>query len=248
MQAADPAAAGYDPLSPPPPARGSGPVTVWRFARWMAQVDGRRSVLVLLVELVSGLLPVASVWVARYAFQDAIGVFAGRTPVGPLLGWVGAWAGVSLLQAASWPLLQVIMERVRQELEDALQLRLQQKAAALRLEVFERADFYDILRRAREATRPGFFLNLLLSLLNLPGAAVTLVAMAVVVGRWSPWLLAATIVAAIPNPLAEILSARASFFLEREQTARSRLRGYLAGLLTSREAAAGCAPLRWGPG
>gem|GEM_PF-2795108 len=38
-------------------------------------------------------------------------------------------------------------------------MRLQRKAARLRLEVFERSDFQDILGRAREAAGPGFFLT-----------------------------------------------------------------------------------------
>ncbi|HVB11011.1 MAG TPA: ABC transporter ATP-binding protein [Bacillota bacterium] len=233
---ADLAAEGYDPLSPPRPRPGpAAPVTVRRFAAWVAQTDGPRTAALVVVELVRGLSPAAIVWVARYGFQDAVGVFRGATPVGALLYWVAAWAGLTLLEQAAWPVIQIVVERVRQEMEDSLQLRLQRKAAALRLEVFERADFYDILSRAREATSPGFFLNVLLSFLNVPGAVATIVAMAAVLGRWSPWLLAATIVAALPDPLAHILQSRASFLLERKQTARARLRGYLAGLLTSRE-------------
>jgi len=228
------AAEGYDPLSPPPPPRGSAPVTVWRFARWVGGTDPRRGALLLVVELVRGLLPAAVVWVARYVFQDAVGVFRGALPAASLLRWVAVWAGLSLLRRAGWPLVNDIVERVRQEMADSMQLRLQRKAGVLRLEVFERADFYDILNRARQAASPGFFLNVLLSFLEVPGAVATLIALAAVVGRWSPWLLAATIVAALPEPLARIAQSRARFFLARRQTARERLRGYLADLLTSR--------------
>jgi len=231
---ADLAAAGYDPLSPPPPPRGSAAATVWRFAGWMGHLDAPRTAVLVAVELLGGLLLAAIVWVARYAFQDAVGVFRGTVPLGALLGWVGTWALLTLLHQAAWPVVNVVVERARQEMEDSLQLRLQRKAAALRLEVFERADFYDILSRARQATSPGFFLNVLLSFLSVPGAVATIAAMAVVVGRWSPWLLAATIVAALPDPLAHILQSRATFFLERKQTTRERLRGYLSGVLTAR--------------
>lgn len=233
-QQADLAGADYDPLSPPLPPRGSAAATVWRFAGWMASLDAPRTAVLLAVELLGGLLLAATVWVARYAFEDAVGVFRGTVPLGALLGWVGTWALLTLLHQAAWPVVNVVVERVRQEMEDSLQLRLQRKAAALRLEVFERADFYDVLSRARETTRPGFFLNVLLSFLSVPGAVATITAMAAVVGRWSPWLLAATIVAALPDPLARILQSRATFFLERKQTLRQRLRGYLAGVLTSR--------------
>ena len=70
----------------------------------------------------------------------------------------------------------------------------------------------------------------------MPRAAATLIALAAVVGAWSPWLLAATIVAAIPTPVAETVLSRAAFFLTRAQTPRTRLRDYLAKVLASREA------------
>lgn len=231
------ASAGYDPLFPPPPPRGGLGITMWRFLVWMLRTDAPRTLVVLGLELLIGLCPAATVWIVRRAFGDALGVFRGTLPAADLLRWLGVWAVIVGAQHALYPLLEVPLERLRQEMEDALQLRLQRKAARLRLEVFERPDFYDILGRAREAAGPGFFLNLMIGLFRLPQAAATIVALAAIVGGWSPALLAATVVAATFTPLAEIVQSRSRFFLQRRQTAAERMRRYLAQVLTSREAA-----------
>lgn len=229
--------AGYDPTSPHPPRRPSGPATIWRFLRWMLQTDPSRTAQVVGLEIARGLVPAGVVWVVSRAFATAVGVARGTAPLQALLGWLAVWSVLAVVETAGWPLLDLLLERLRQEMEDALQLELQRKAGALRLEVFERADFYDILSRAREAAAPGAFLLLLRILLEVPRAAATVAALAWVIGSWSPWLLATTIVAALPNPMAEIVLQRATYFLTRRQTPHLRLRDYLARVLTSREAA-----------
>ena len=232
-----PPAAGYDPLSPPPPPRGSGPVVLWRFLRWMLRTDPASTVLTLLARLITGLVPAAVVWIVRHAFADAVGVYRGTVGASHLLAWVGAWAGALVFQEVTWRPVSIADQRLKEEMEDALARALQRKAAALRLEVFERADFYDILGRARQAATPGFFLGFFGSLFGFPTQVVTLLSVAAVVGAWSPWLLAATVVAAIPNPVVETVLARAAFFLGQAQSPRLRLRTYLGEVLTSRDAA-----------
>ena len=230
-------AAGYDPLFPPPPPRGGIGITLWRFLVWMLQVDAPRTLITVAIQLAMGLCPAATVWIVRQAFGDALGVFRGTVPAADLLRWLALWGAVAAVQHALVPLMEIPFERLRGEMEDSLQMRLQQKATRLRLEVFERSDFHDILGRAREAAGPGFFLNLMLGLFQLPRTAATIAALAAIVGGWSPGLLAATIVAATFTPLAEIVQSRARFFLQRKQTATERTRQYLAQVLTSREAA-----------
>ena len=229
--------AGYDPNFPPPPPRGGVGITMARFLVWMLQTDTPRTLLVLGVELAIGLCPAATVWIVRRAFGDALGVLRGTVPAATLFQWLALWAAIATIQHALFPLLEIPLERLRQEMDDSLQHRLQAKAERLRLEVFERSDFHDILGRAREASGPGFFLNLMLGLLRLPQAAATIAALAFIVGRWSPALLAVILVAAAVTPLTEIVQSRARFFLQRSQTATERLRNYLGEVLTSRHAA-----------
>lgn len=141
------------------------------------------------------------------------------------------------LKARSVPLVQAVEQGLIETMEDGVQLRLQRKAAALRLEVFERADLQDILGRAREAAAPGTMMNLVQAVQEVPCGVAAIVAMAGVVGHWSPWLLVATLVAALPNPIAQLVQTRARLFGDREHTASERLRGYYASLLTSPQAA-----------
>jgi hypothetical protein len=79
--------------------------------------------------------------------------------------------------------------KLRQELEDALIIRLQEKARRLQLDVFEKPDFHDILNRARLAAEPGFFLNVLWAMWGSASSLLAAVAIFVMVGRWSPLVL-----------------------------------------------------------
>lgn len=182
-------------------------------------------------------MPAALVWLLRFALQDALAVLRGTAPVGGLLRWVAAWALLGMVRSALWPLVQAVEQGLIETMEDGVQLRLQRKAAALRLEVFERADLQDILGRAREAAAPGTMMNLVQAVQEVPCGVAAIVAMAGVVGHWSPWLLVATLVAALPNPIAQLVQTRARLFGDREHTASERLRGYYASLLTSPQAA-----------
>lgn len=229
--------AGYDPSSAPPPPRGSGPVTVWRFARWMLRVDPARTAALIAAECGKGLVPAAIVWTVRCAVTDAAGLVHGTVPLASLLSWVGLWAALTLLGSVLQPLTDISLVRLRQEMEDAFQSELQRKAAALRLEVFERPDFGDILNRAVRGSDPVSFYLIMAGIWAVPSTLATLVATALVVGPWSPWLLVAVLLAGLPDPLAQVVQSRSIFFLTQQQTARSRLLWYLSSLLTSRDAA-----------
>jgi ATP-binding cassette subfamily B protein len=132
------------------------------------------------------------------------------------------------------PLMTVVDDRLYQEMQDQVVSSLQRKTQALRLEAFERSDFHDILGRAQEAADPGIILDVLWSIGATPQAAVTIAAMGALVAAWDPWLLVGVLVAAVPSPLAQIVQSRSRFFVERQQTADERLRGYYADILLGR--------------
>ena len=233
----DPARAGYDRFSAPPPPRGSGPRTVWRFLRWMLRVDPTRTAALIAGECARGLIPAAVVWTVRYAVAAATGVARGTVPAAALLAWIGLWAALTLFGSVLRPLTEIALVRLRQEMEDAFQLELQRKAAALRLEVFERPDFGDILNRAVRGGDPVAFHLIMVGMWAVPSTVATLAATTAIVGPWSPWLLVAVLLAGLPDPLAQVIQSRSAFFLTQQQTARSRLQRYLVRLLTSRDAA-----------
>ena len=223
-----------DPILRRPPA----PRTFLRFLVWMVRTDPWRAAASLGLQFTAGLLPAAMVWVVRELFDRGLHVYDGRLPVEAMLPWLALWAAATLAETGiqQWS-RTVLLERLKQEMEDRLLEQLQAKSRSLRLEVFERADFHDLLGRAREAATPGFFLNVLGATYAIITGALTVVSVAVVVGLWDPLLLLAVVLVSLPPPLAGMVHNLHQFYLHREQTQAQRLRGYLEGTLTGRGAA-----------
>ena len=218
--------------------RPRGPRTLFRFLGWMIRIDPRRVVAAFLLEFTVGVLPAATVWVVRELVDRGVGVFEGELQVGSMLPWLALWAVFSVAENGilTWSRL-ILLERVKQELEDRLLEQLQAKSRSLHLEVFERADFHDLLRRAQEAATPGFFLNLFGEIRSIFAGAVTAISVAVVVGIWNPILLLAVVLVSLPPPLMSIIHDRGRFYTFRRATQAQRLLGYLETTLTEREAA-----------
>ena len=218
--------------------RPPGPRTFLRFLGWMIRTDPRRAITSLALQFTAGLLPAATVWAVREIFDRGVDLYEGRLPVEALLPWLAMWAAVTLAETGirmwSWTIL---LERLKQEMEDRLLEQLQVKSRSLRLEVFERADFHDLLRRAQEAATPGFFLNILFDIYIIITRSLTAVSVAVVVGLWDPLLLVAIVLVTLPHPLAALVHNIHEFYLHRGQTQAQRLRGYLERTLTGRDAA-----------
>ena len=227
------------PIEPDPiPKRPRGPRTLIRFLGWMIRIDPRRVIAAFFLEFAAGVLPAATVWVVRELVDRGVGVYEGELRVDSMLPWLALWAAVSLAENGilAWSRL-ILLERVKQELEDRLLEQLQVKSRSLRLEVFERADFHDLLRRAQEAATPGFFLNLFGEIRSVFAGTVTAVSVAVVVGLWNPVLLLAVVLVSLPPPLMSMVHDRGRFYTFRRATQAQRLRGYLESTLTERDAA-----------
>ncbi|MDE2888621.1 MAG: ABC transporter ATP-binding protein [Gemmatimonadota bacterium] len=233
--------------------RPRGPRTLFRFLGWMIRIDPWRSVVSLFLEFSSGVLPAATVWVVRELFDHGVRVYEGAAPVDSMLPWLVLWAAITVAETGlrTWS-RTILLERLKQEMEDRLLEQIQIKSRSLRLDVFERADFHDLLRRAQEAATPGFFLNLLGDIYRILTGALTVVSVGVVVGFWDPYLLVAILLVSLPPPLAGLYYNVHEFYLQRRQTETQRLRGYLESILTEREHAKevrafGLAPtlLRW---
>lgn len=211
--------------------------TFLRFLAWMLRAAPGRIALGLSVLAIQGLIPAAQVWVAKEIFEQALQIAAGAEPARQLFAQLGLWAGLRLLNALLWPLSEILTEQIRLTMESDLLTQLQAKAHRLRLEVFERADFHDLLGRARTASNPGYFFNLLQSTMLIIRFAISAVSVAVVVGLWNPWLLVGILLTSLPVALAEILQIRQEFLLERKQTESFRVLTYLNRLLTTKEPA-----------
>ena len=218
--------------------RPAAPRTLLRFLEWMIRTDPRRAIASLALQFTAGLLPAATVWMVRELFDRGHNVYEGRLPVDAMLPWLALWAALTLAETGIWMWSRtILLERLKQEMEDRFLEQLQVKSRSLRLEVFERADFHDLLRRAQQAATPGFFLNLLEEIYTIVTGTLTAVSVAVVVGLWDPLLLVAILLVSLPPPIAGMIQSQARFYLQRRQTQSQRLRGYLERTLTGREAA-----------
>ena len=218
--------------------RPPGPRTFLRFLGWMIRTDPWRATVSLALQFTGGLLPAAAVWAVREIFDRGVGLYEGRLPVDAMFPWLAMWAAVTLAETGiqTWTRM-ILLERLKQEMEDRLLEQLQVKSRSLRLEVFERADFHDLLRRAQEAATPGFFLNLFGEIRTILTGTVTAVSVAVVVGLWDPLLLVAILLVSLPPPIARMIHGHGRFYTFRLQTQPERLRGYLERTLTGRDAA-----------
>ncbi len=218
--------------------RPRGPRTLIRFLGWMIRTDPWRAVTSLALEFTAGLLPAATVWIVRELFDLGVGVYQGVAPVTSMLPWLAGWASATLVETGlrTWS-RTILLERLKQEMEDRLLKQLQIKSRSLRLDVFERADFHDLLRRAQVAATPGFFLNLLGAIYRILTGGLTVVSVGIVVGFWDPYLFVAIVLVSLPPPLAGLYHNVHEFYLQRRQTQKDRLRGYLESILTERECA-----------
>ena len=218
--------------------RPPGPRTFLRFLGWMIRTDPWRATVSLALQFTGGLLPAAAVLAVREIFDRGVDLYEGLLPVEAVLPWLALWAAVTLAQTGirDWS-RTILLEQLKQEMEDRLLEQLQVKSRSLRLEVFERADFHDLLRRAQEAATPGFFLNVLFAIYTIITGTLAAVSVAVVVGLWDPLLLVAIVLVTLPHPLTALVHNIHEFYLHRGQTQSQRLRGYIERTLTGRDAA-----------
>lgn len=212
-------------------------LTLLRFVKWIVVTDPRRALISIGLNIIQGVFPAIQVLMAARIFGQMVYVYDGTAEVGSLLNWVAAWGLVSLVQMLLRPVEAIYTERLRQEMEDNLLRKLQDKAARLRLEAFERPDFHDLLKRARQMAEPGQFLHLMWEFYRMLSMSVRILSIAVLVGVWNSWLLLALVLVSLPEPIAYFIQAKSAFFLKRKQTEPERVMRYLASTLTSRQAA-----------
>ncbi|MBD2866615.1 ABC transporter ATP-binding protein [Paenibacillus oceani] len=227
-------------------------VTLFRFMKWMIATDPLRALLSMGLNAVRGVFPTVHVFITARIFSEIIHVYDGTAGTSPLMEWIAIWAALTLLQQAINPIEAIFTEQLRQEMEDRLLRQLQGKAGRLRLEAFERADFHDLLKRARKMAEPGQFHNLIMDFYNTTTGFIRIVSIAALIGVWNVWLLLAIIVVALPDSVASFVQAKSAFFLKRKQTEPERIMNYLSRTVTSKEAAKevrtfGSAPvlIRW---
>ena len=210
----------------------------WRTLRPLLELAGRRPLLWQLgLALLQAVLPVAGL-LAMQGLIDAVaegvaGRVAAATAQARATTAIAIAAGVGFTGGLLRSLSAVATEHHGRRLTDAALAQLQRHSAALDLAEFDRPAFHDLLQRAgsEASTRP---VRLVQDGIALAVAALSLLAMASLLGRvalWLPVLVAGT---ALPLAWQRAAEARHRFRWQREHTAGQRDLGYLGAVLTGR--------------
>ena len=205
---------------------------------WAASGDLTGLWILLLV--VQGLLPIATVYLTRILVNDLVAAVRAQgawQEVRPALLVVAVLAGVLLLAeilrgSASW-----IREAQSERVQDHITGLIHDRSVAADLAFYETPDFFDHLHRARAEAgfRPIALLENLGSLLQ---NGVTLAGMALVLVPYGVWLPIALLVSTLPALLAVLRFAMRNHQWYLKTTADERRIYYYDWLLTSADTAA----------
>jgi len=189
---------------------------------------------------VQGLLPVAVVFLTRSIVDGLVtvtGTGGGWAGMRPLMVPAVMMGGVLLVMTCNRSLLALIRTAQSLLVEERISDMVHEKSIALDLACYESSTYFDRLFRARNegAQRP---LELVDSMGSLLQNGLTLIAMAAVLTRYSPWVPAALIASTLPV-LYVIMDHRSRQHAWRlRNTEKERRALYYDWLITSRENAA----------
>jgi ATP-binding cassette, subfamily B, bacterial len=150
--------------------------------------------------VILGLLPAASVYLTRELI-DSIVAFQGQgvawEALRPMLSLLALFAGVMILTLALQSQLNWVRSAQAEYIRDYLTSLVHEKAVSVDLAFYEKADYYDMLHRAREdaTSRPLALLENMGSLLQ---GCITLVAMGAMLIPYGLWLPLLLLVSALP--------------------------------------------------
>jgi len=228
---------------PPSPA-GAQPTT-WReklgVLRTLTQLLGlvwqahrALTAAMIIVRLVRGVVPVATLWVGKLIIDAVVRGVSGAG-VGGLWRYVAleiaTVLGGELLARAS-----ALIESLLGDLfSNFVSIRLMVHSATLDLTQFEDPATYDHLERARQQTTGR--IALLAQLFSMAQDAITLTTLAIVLVAYSPWLLLLLVAAVFPSFLGETHYAALSYSLLFRRTPERRELDYLRFVGASDETA-----------
>ncbi len=201
---------------------------------------GRWTLLWALLLLLEGLLPAATVYLAKSLVDSLVTISQGaRDGVQwqPLALYGGGIAAVLLLTELARSLSSFARTTQAELLRDHLSLLIQQKSAALDYAFYELPEYHDHLHRARSdaSYRPLLLLESIGSLLR---DLVTLTAMLLVLLPFGWWLPLLLLTATAPSVLIVLRHTLRRYEWERRVTETERRAEYYDWVLTNSETAA----------
>jgi len=188
--------------------------------------------LVAILTVAGAALPIGIAWVGKLIVDAVLAAHAAgpgaarEAALEDVLGWVlvelGLVAGLGLVER----LLGLLRQLIGSRLAIDINVRIMEKALTLDLKHFEDPKFYDLLTRARReaSSRP---LSLVQENFQIVRSTLTLVGYAALLVRFSPWVVAALLLAAVPAFIAEARFSGTAFRLRNRRSPDARRLNYL---------------------
>lgn len=185
------------------------------------------------------LLPAAQAWVGKLIVDGVVAAIQtsdNRTQIRAVFFYLGIELMLFLLSAGINHARRLIQQLVQLKLANRVRAEIIRKALTLDLAFFEHPDYYDRLQNAR---REGGYkpVELIHDTFQIVQNAITLISFAVLMLRFSPWLVLILLITSIPAFVAETRFSEQGFRLLTRRAPETRQINYLARLLTEDSAA-----------
>jgi ATP-binding cassette subfamily B protein len=196
-----------------------------RLFRMIWETNSRLTLLNVLLRIVKATLPLAQLYVGKLIIDEVVDLQRGDGNVDFLWTAVGIELGLALLSDILNRLIGLSDSLLGDLFANLTSVRLMDHAAKMDLSMFEDAQFYDKLERARRQTvgRVVLMSQMLMQVQDLLTIGFLIAGLAVV----SPWLILLLAVAVIPAFLTEVYYNRSSYSLSRSWTPERRELDYL---------------------
>jgi ATP-binding cassette, subfamily B, bacterial len=200
---------------------------VWQTNRWATIGLG-------FLTLAGALLPASQAWVGKLIVDGVVAsIQRGADPeaVRRVFVYLILELALFLLNTALNHARRLIQQLIQLQLANRIRGEIIQKALTLDLAFFEHPDFYDRLQNARRESgyKPVDLIN---DTVLIVQNTITLISFAVLLLRFSPWLVIILLVTSIPAFIAETRFSEEGFRLLTRRAPETRQINYLSRLLT----------------
>ena len=200
---------------------------VWQTNRWATIGLG-------FLTLVGALLPASQAWVGKLIVDGVVAsIQRGAQPeqVRSVFVYLIIELALFLLSAGLNHARRLIQQLIQLQLANRIRGEIIHKALNLDLAFFEHPDFYDRLQNARRESgyKPVDLIN---DTFLIVQNTITLISFAVLLLRFSPWLVIILLVTSVPAFIAETRFAEEGFRLLTYRAPETRQINYLSRLLT----------------
>jgi ATP-binding cassette subfamily B protein len=207
--------------------------------RLVWQTNRRATVGLGLLTLGGALLPASQAWVGKLIVDGVVAAIRGGADperIKTVFVYLVIELGLFLLSTALNHARRLIQQLIQLQLANRIRADIIRKALTLDLAFFEHPDFYDRLQNAR---REGGYkpVDLINDTFQIVQNTITLISFAVLLLRFSPWLVVILLLTSVPAFIAETRFSEQGFRLLTRRAPETRQINYLARLLTEDSAA-----------